>query len=154
MHLIDVRYIDQGIDAQVRDFGTGFFAGFALRGLLNGFSVFHKSGRQRPEPFARFDRTPAQQDLSAPRRNAPGNDVRVLVMNGLAVIAHVAQARIALRDVLADGMAALAAKFHAELSGVAPILAVLADLGQVPHGVLRQCGAWVLWVIWCMMPDK
>ena len=91
-NLIDVRYIDQGIDAQVRDFGTGFFAGFAAGGLFDGFAVFHKSGWQRPVTLARLDGAPAQQHLSAPGRQATGDNIGVLIMNGLALLADVAQA--------------------------------------------------------------
>ena len=102
MHLIDVRSIDEGIDSQVFNVGAGFFEGLASGSLFNGLAVFHETCGQGPVPLARLDGASAQQHLSAPGGQAPGNNIGVLIMNGLAVVADITQARIALRDMLAD----------------------------------------------------
>ena len=84
MHLVDVRHVDQGIDAQVAHAGAGFFQGFARGGLFDGLAVFHKTCGQGPVTQARLDGAAAQQHFVAPHRHGPGDDIGVLVMNGLS----------------------------------------------------------------------
>ncbi|MNY38524.1 hypothetical protein D3C86_1731580 [compost metagenome] len=106
--------------------------GFACRGLLQGFAVLHKAGRQGPVTAPRLDGAPAQQYALAPHRQAAGNDARVLVVNGVAVLAHMAQAIVALGNSKGHGAAALAAELHGESSWLPHILA--RDGGDGKHG--------------------
>jgi hypothetical protein len=78
--------------------GTGFFEGFRAGRVFDGLAVFHKACGQGPVAFARLDGAPAQQHLGAPHGHATGDDIGVLIMNGLAVVAHIPQARIAQGD--------------------------------------------------------
>ncbi|MCY1178332.1 hypothetical protein D9M73_186780 [compost metagenome] len=113
MHLADVRHVDQGIDAQVAHPGAGFLGGLADGGLFDGLAVFHETGGQGPVTASRLDGPPAQQYLGAPGRHAAGDDVGVLVVNGVTTVADKAQARIAFGNALGHRVTALAAKFHA-----------------------------------------
>ena len=124
MHLADVRHVDQGIDAQVAHPGAGFFHGFAYGGLLDGLAVFHEAGGQGPETQARLDGTTAQQHLIAPHRYGAGDDIGVLVVNGLTVIADITQACVAFGNALGDWFTALAAEVHAGVPGECAYLGV------------------------------
>src|SRR6266404_3063300 len=67
------------------------FVALARRRGLQGLAVFHESGRYRPKPQARFDRTAAQQDLALPLGQAAQNQQRVLVVNHAAICADEAR---------------------------------------------------------------
>ena len=92
MHLIDMWHIDQGVDGQVFNHGTGFFQGLAPGGVFDRFAVLHKACGQRPVAFARLDGAAAQQHLRTPHGHAAGDDIGVLIMNGLAMVADIPQA--------------------------------------------------------------
>ena len=92
VHLADVRHIDQRIDAQVAHTGAGFLGRLANGRLLDGLTVFHEAGGQGPIAPARLDGTTAQQDLGAPGRDTTGDDVGVLVVNGVTAVADKTQA--------------------------------------------------------------
>src|SRR5689334_2462275 len=112
MHLTDVRHIDQRIDAQVAYPGASFFGGLANGGLFDGLTVFHETGGQGPITEPWLDGATAQQYLRTPGRHATGDDIGVLVMNGVTAVADKTQARIAFGNALGHRVAALTAKFH------------------------------------------
>ena len=102
-----------GIDAQVAHPRAGFLGGLANGRLLDGFAVLHEAGRQGPVTEPWLDGASAQQHFRAPGRHAAGDDIGVLVVNGLTAVADKTQARIAFGNALDDRVAALTAKFHA-----------------------------------------
>lgn len=85
--LADMRNTEDAVEAQIIDRGTGLFHGLARSGLFRRFAVFHEAGRQGPQPVAWLDSAPAQQQAVIPDGYAAGDDLRVLVMNGIARIA-------------------------------------------------------------------
>jgi hypothetical protein len=61
---------------------------------------------------ARFDRAPAEKNPVFPLGDAADHHFRILVMDGLAGVAHEAFVRVACRGAPAYERAALAAEFH------------------------------------------
>jgi hypothetical protein len=114
--LVHVGHVQQREQLAQPDVGAGFFLGLAHRCLVRGFLVFHEAGRQGPVAVARLDGALAQQDLefafALPHWNRADHQLRVLVMNGAAMGAHVAWTVIAFGDGHRQRMGALGAEFH------------------------------------------
>ena len=88
---LDVQIVDG--DPRVR-----LFEGLAHRRLVGGLAVLHETGRHRPQPESRLDRTPAHQDLVPPVRDAPGDHLGIVIVHGAAVVTDVPRAVVALRN--------------------------------------------------------
>ena len=124
MHCIDVKILDNRLRDSPPHYATAGSAGLDLRAclfigfpqgaLLGGFAQFQKTGRQRPLAQARLDGTAAEQDLIAPDRQATGNDVRILIVHGLATGADCALAAVAIRYAMFHGVTTVTAKIHGQ----------------------------------------
>src|SRR5690242_17990212 len=99
----------QSLDRYLR---AGFLKRFAPRRFLCSFADFHEASRIRPQARLRFNRPPAQEDSALPFRDATRHDLGVMVVNGLARVAHEPGKIVAVWDSVRNGFAALAAKLH------------------------------------------
>ncbi|MNT25930.1 hypothetical protein D3C72_1614760 [compost metagenome] len=115
MHALHVQQREQGPQFDIR---ARFLHRFAFGRVGRCFIVFHEAGRQRPVTEARLDGPLAQQDLQLPIFFPDGNRAdhhfRVLVMDGVAVGAHIARTVVAFRNGQADRMGAFGAEFHGQ----------------------------------------
>ena len=112
VHLTDVQQRIKTVQGRILGYGVGFFARLAHRRRDRRFAVLHKSGRQRPQAITRFDSPPAQQHPPLPFQNTAGDDLRVLVVNGIAHFADMPGQVVARRDAQGHARAALATKIH------------------------------------------
>lgn len=90
IHLIDMRQVEQGVEAEVTYSGAGFFMGFTRGGLFQGFAILHKTSWQGPVAAPGFNGASTQQHLLAPHRQAASDDARVLIVHDLALATDVA----------------------------------------------------------------
>lgn len=121
VNLVNMWQADQGVECQLVDIGVSFLDRFPLGGLFQDFGVFHKTGGQGPESVTGFDGTAAEQYLIValgvfPDRQATGDDFRILVMNGPAVITDITGKIVAFRYSQCHGLATVTTVFHKGLS--------------------------------------
>src|SRR6185437_14235094 len=90
----------------------GLFQSFAHRCLFRTFAEFHESRRERPQAETRFDSPTTQEDLIFPLRNTACDDFGIVIMNALALIAHVPGQSIPERNFMRDRCATVAAVVH------------------------------------------
>jgi hypothetical protein len=96
--------------------GERFLHRLACRPVLHGFAVLHESGRHGPEAVARLDRPFAHEDLAVHVDDAPGNDLRILIVDRRAGRTDVARQVVAFRGFLRDRLAAGGTELHADES--------------------------------------
>lgn len=84
--------------------GAGFLLGFAAGGVFGGLVVFHETRRQGPVTQAWLDGALAEQDLGLavffPDRDRSDHHLGILIMDGPAAAADIAQARVIGRNQL------------------------------------------------------
>ncbi len=90
-----------------------FFERFPDGRLGSGLAVLHEARRECPEAITGFDGPPAQQDSILPGRNGTRHDAWVDVVNGAAVVAHVAFPVVTFRYPELHACPAAAAVLHA-----------------------------------------
>ena len=103
------------MQAEVLDMDAGFFEDFAGGAFLNRLAVFHVAAGDIPKAFAGFDGAFGEEDFAAPDREAAGDDIRVLVVDGIAGIADEAKMGVAFDFLENNGMGAVGAEFHKAL---------------------------------------
>src|SRR3989442_7398052 len=113
--LADMRNAEDGEKRGDLDVRLGFFQGFPSGGLLGGFALLHEPGWHRPQAVFWLDGPPAEEDLVLPLRDAPGHDLGIFIMDGLADVAHKAGQRVAGRNFPRDRRPAMAAEGHSRI---------------------------------------
>ena len=98
IHLADVGKTQHR--RKSREFYTrvGFFPCLTNRSLLGAFADFHEAGWKRPKAVFWLDRATTEQDLIAPFWNTAGDNLRILIMDGLTDLADESGKVIARRD--------------------------------------------------------
>src|SRR6266404_1668136 len=88
VHLVGAGYAGHRQQRADLDLRQCLFVAFARRRGLQGFAVFHETGRHRPKPQARFDGAAAQQDFALPLGHAAQNQQGVLVVDHAAICTY------------------------------------------------------------------
>lgn len=115
VYLIDVADIEKGVKiADIHGRGS-LFKCLPGSGLRRGFPVFHETCGQRPVASAWLDGATAEQYLVFPDGQAAADDLRIFIVDGMAVITHMASAGVTFGGALYDRVAALTAEVHAGL---------------------------------------
>lgn len=115
VYLIDVADIEKSVKiADIHGCGR-LFKSFPGGSFWRGFPVFHEACRERPEAPAWLDGATAEQYLVFPNGQAAADDLRIFIVDGMAVITHMARAGVTYGGALYDRVAALTAEVHAGL---------------------------------------
>jgi hypothetical protein len=112
MYLVGTRHADHGQQRADLDLRQCLLVTFSRRRGLQGFAVFHETGRHRPKSEPRLDGAAAQQDLALPFGDATQNQQRVLVVDRVAARAHEARQMVPGGNLEFDGRAAVAAEIQ------------------------------------------
>src|SRR6266850_5925366 len=112
VHLVHPRHRDQRERLAELDDGARLLERLAKRRLRRGLVVLHEAGRQRPVAVARLDRAAAEKQAPLVLRDRADDQLRVLVVDLAAVVAHPARQRVAGRHALHDRRAAVSAELH------------------------------------------
>ncbi len=120
INLVDVGDVIDRIQATDLDFGAGFLQGLARGRLLYCLAVFHEAGGNCPQAMTWLDGPAAQQDTPLPLGNTAGNDIGVLVMDSVALAAHVPRQGVARGNPKDDWRGTLAAIFHGTIRPALP----------------------------------
>lgn len=107
-----MRQVDRQVQALHRHTRAGLLEGLAHSALPGALAIFHETGRDRPQAATRFDCAPAQQDPVFPAGDTTGDDLGVVIVDGVAGIADMALTVVARRDPDAYRLATMAAIFH------------------------------------------
>lgn len=86
--LIDTHEAENGIEIRDLYLSLGFLQSLSGCCLFRGFIEFHEAGGKRPQAQSWFNGPAAQKDLTFPFRKAACDDLRILVMDRLAGLAH------------------------------------------------------------------
>src|SRR5437867_366643 len=89
--LIDTHEAEYGVEARDLHLGLGFLQSLPSCCLLCGFIELHEAGGKRPQTPSWFNGPAAQKDLTFPFGKAACDDLRILVMDRLARLAHKTQ---------------------------------------------------------------
>ena len=112
VYLIDVRDIVEREQIADLDVRVRLLQCFAFGAVRRGLAVLEESGGHRPQPVARLDRALAQQHPILPCGNAAHDDLRVLIVDRPAGVAHVARQRVSGRNANGDTSAAVRTEVH------------------------------------------
>ena len=120
INLVDVGNVIDRVQFTDLNFGAGFLQGLAHGRLLYRLAVFHEAGGNCPQAVTRLDGPAAQQDTPLPLGNTAGNDIGVLVMDSVALAAHVPRQGVARGNPKDDWRGTLAAIFHGTIRPALP----------------------------------
>jgi hypothetical protein len=115
VYLAHVGNVEEPVESQVLHSRIGLFEGLPRSRLHRSFAVLHEARRQGPETITRLDGPTAEQDPFLPLRDAPCDDLGVLVMDRTASIAYIPWQRVPRWNARSDPCPALAAKVHSLL---------------------------------------
>jgi len=110
--LIDAGDAVDHMQAEVVDLHAGFFEDFAGSAFFYGLAIFHVTARDIPVAQTRTDGALGEEDFAAPNGQAAGDDVGVLVVDGLAGNADEAVMGVSFDLPKGYGVGAVGAVFH------------------------------------------
>src|SRR5690606_35767155 len=110
--LVDMGQVENRINVPNLYRGAAFFPGFPGGAFLQGFPVFHEAGGQGPVALAGLDGTFAEQNATFPDRDGANHDLRVLVMDGAAMVAPIAGPVVSFGNRIQHFLPAMAAILH------------------------------------------
>src|SRR5262245_55684955 len=132
VNLADMRKAEHSIEGHDIHVGLRLFERLPSRRLLDAFAFFHKTGGKRPEAGPGINGSTTQENLVLPFGQAACHHLRVLVMNGLARIAHIPEQNLPRGDFQRDRRSALTAIVHIQTS-----------VGSAFTHAASPCGFWL-----------
>src|SRR5438093_8281519 len=86
--LIDTHEAEYGVETRDLHLSLGFLQSLPRCCLFRGFIELHEAGGKRPQAQSRLNGPAAQKDITFPFGKAACDDLRILVMDRLAGLAH------------------------------------------------------------------